>query len=148
MASPLLPKAETLRILSIDGGGVKGYTSLLILQRIFRTLQDDNDLPEMPRPCEVFDLIAGTSTGGLIAVMLGRLHMTIEECIRQYETIGAKVFAKSISTSVFGKAKSLASLTAYKTETLQLEIRNLLETKNINTDEMFAQSDKLQCKVY
>lgn len=27
------------------------------------------------RPCDVFDLICGTSTGGLIALMLGRLEM-------------------------------------------------------------------------
>jgi len=26
-----------------------------------------------PKPCEVFDLIVGTSTGGLLAIMLGRL---------------------------------------------------------------------------
>lgn len=25
------------------------------------------------RPCEVFDMIGGTSTGGIIAIMLGRL---------------------------------------------------------------------------
>lgn len=29
------------------------------------------------KPCEVFDLIGGTSTGGLIVVMLGRLEMDL-----------------------------------------------------------------------
>jgi len=29
----------------------------------------------VPRPCDCFDLIAGTSTGGLIAIMLGKLGM-------------------------------------------------------------------------
>jgi hypothetical protein len=61
-ASPARPAA--LRVLSFDGGGVKGLASLLILQRIFRTLQRLEDLPELPRPCDYFDLIGGTSTGG------------------------------------------------------------------------------------
>jgi hypothetical protein len=38
-------------------------------------VQGEAELPEVPRPCEYFDLIAGTSTGGLIAIMLGRLGM-------------------------------------------------------------------------
>ena len=43
---------------------------------------NDDDIPkativEKPpaRPCEYFDLICGTSTGGLNALMLGRLEM-------------------------------------------------------------------------
>lgn len=61
-SSPARP--EALRVLSFDGGGVKGLASLLILQRVFRTLQRLEDLPDLPRPCEYFDLIGGTSTGG------------------------------------------------------------------------------------
>jgi patatin-like phospholipase/acyl hydrolase len=80
--------ANSLRVLCLDGGGVKRYTSLLILKRIFRTTVSEGLLAEEPKPCDVFDLIAGTSTGGIIAVMLGRLHMTIDECLRQYERTG------------------------------------------------------------
>ena len=45
-----------------------------------------------PKPCEYFDLIGGTSTGGLIAIMLGRLQMTIAECREAYLDISAKLF--------------------------------------------------------
>ena len=48
----------------LDGGGVKGLTALLILKRIMRTVRIEGNLAQEPRPCEVFDLIAGNSTGG------------------------------------------------------------------------------------
>ena len=46
-------------------------------------------------PCHYFDYIAGTSTGGLIGIMLGRLRMNIDDCITEYENLGDKVFGKS-----------------------------------------------------
>jgi patatin-like phospholipase/acyl hydrolase len=45
-----------------------------------------------PKPCDYFDLIGGTSTGGLIAIMLGRLQMDIEACIEAYLQISKDVF--------------------------------------------------------
>jgi Patatin-like phospholipase len=63
------------RILSLDGGGVRGLSSLVILREIMEEVQRQAKLKETPRPCEYFDLIGGTSTGGLIAIMLGRLKM-------------------------------------------------------------------------
>jgi patatin-like phospholipase/acyl hydrolase len=67
-----------LRILSLDGGGVRGIATLQVLSEVMaqlrRTHRATNRAPlESNRPCDYFDLICGTSTGGLIAIMLGRL---------------------------------------------------------------------------
>jgi patatin-like phospholipase/acyl hydrolase len=70
-----------LRILALDGGGVRGISSLYILKEIMaqvsrqQALDRPNEPRSNPRPCDVFDMICGTSTGGLIAIMLGRLEM-------------------------------------------------------------------------
>ncbi|KAF2203895.1 FabD/lysophospholipase-like protein [Delitschia confertaspora ATCC 74209] len=47
---------------------------------------------EIPKPCEHFDLIAGTGTGGLIAIMLGRLRMDIDTCKDVYIRMTKRVF--------------------------------------------------------
>jgi len=38
-------------------------------------IQRQSGAEETPLPCQYFDLIGGTSTGGLIAIMLGGLRM-------------------------------------------------------------------------
>ena len=52
----------------------------------------DIGVSAIPRPCDVFDLIVGSSTGGLLAIMLGRLHMSVEECADAYGRISARLF--------------------------------------------------------
>lgn len=47
-----------------DGGGIRGLSTLYILKMIMISLEDQMKLPKEPLPCEVFDLIGGTSTGG------------------------------------------------------------------------------------
>src|SRR5271169_3027578 len=63
------------KILSLDGGGVRGLSSLLILREIMAEVEKKWVSTETVKPCDVFDLICGTSTGGLIAIMLGLLEM-------------------------------------------------------------------------
>ena len=56
---------------------------------------NDGEPPEpdkIPKPCEYFDLIGGTGTGGLIAIMLGRLRMNTRDCMRVYVQMTRKVF--------------------------------------------------------
>ncbi|KAK0130270.1 hypothetical protein ONS96_000793 [Cadophora gregata f. sp. sojae] len=87
-----------LRILSLDGGGVKGLATLCMLEAIMVQLQ-----LEMPgtrgrrrviRPCDYFDLICGTSTGGLIAILLGRLRYTVKEAKDLYLKLAEEIFSK------------------------------------------------------
>jgi len=71
------------RILSIDGGGIKGVFPLAFLASI-----EDS----VGRPAgEYFDLISGTSTGGIIALGLG-LGFSAQELLVMYEQLGKQVF--------------------------------------------------------
>jgi patatin-like phospholipase/acyl hydrolase len=54
---------RNLNLLSLDGGGVRGLSSLYILQRIMVSIDPDNP----PKPCDYFDIIGGTSTGGYVS---------------------------------------------------------------------------------
>jgi patatin-like phospholipase/acyl hydrolase len=49
-----------LRLLALDGGGVRGLSALMILRQLMETI----DLENPPKPCDYFDMIGGTSTGG------------------------------------------------------------------------------------
>jgi patatin-like phospholipase/acyl hydrolase len=83
-----------LRLLSLDGGGVRGLSSLYILKNLLEKTVEPGE--PLPKPCEYFDMIGGTSTGGLIAIMLGRLNMTIDECIDHYLHLSAEIFKRKI----------------------------------------------------
>ncbi|KAM5358933.1 hypothetical protein ACJA88_015257 [Fusarium oxysporum] len=75
-----------IRLLALDGGGVRGLSSLIILQNLILTIDPDSP----PKPCNYFDIIGGTSTGGLIAIMLGRLQMTVNKYITTYLSLSNK----------------------------------------------------------
>ena len=48
-------------------------------------------------PCHYFDYVSGTSTGGLIAILLGRLRRSVDEAIKEYKIICATVCGKASS---------------------------------------------------
>jgi patatin-like phospholipase/acyl hydrolase len=69
--SPANTRADTLcRILSLDGGGAKGFYSLGVLKEVEALVGC--------RLYERFDLIFGTSTGAIIAALIALGH-TVDE---------------------------------------------------------------------
>ena len=71
---------QGLRILSMDGGGMKGLATVQILKEIEKGTGKQIH--------ELFDLICGTSTGGMLAVALGIKHMTLDKCEEIYKKLG------------------------------------------------------------
>lgn len=98
---PPLPtlRKNGARLLSLDGGGVKGVSSVLILDAIMKKVKeielsnDPNASTATRKPVDYFDLGAGTSTGGLIALMLFRLRMDTQECLDMYRRLASTIFA-------------------------------------------------------
>ena len=82
------------RILALDGGGLKGMISLAILQKIEDILKERHGNRDDFRLCHYFDLIAGTSTGAIIAATLA-MGWTVEAIREKYKSLGKKVFEKS-----------------------------------------------------
>lgn len=73
------------RILTIDGGGIKGVFPASFLA----TLEDALGTSV----ADYFDLIAGTSTGGIIALGLG-MGLTATELLRFYREAGPRIFQR------------------------------------------------------
>jgi uncharacterized protein len=71
------------RILVIDGGGIKGVLPASFLAHVEESLSG--------KIAEYFDLIVGTSTGGIIALALG-LGLSAKEVLAFYEQHGPKIF--------------------------------------------------------
>jgi patatin-like phospholipase/acyl hydrolase len=65
----LSPLDQTgLCLLSLDGGGVRGLSTLYVLNGLMARLNHERQAKTLPpvKPCEIFDLIGGTSTGGYV----------------------------------------------------------------------------------
>lgn len=91
MANDGTPK----RILALDGGGLRGILSLGLLQKIENILRERHQAGDDFRLSHYFDLIAGTSTGAIIAATLA-MGWTVEEIRKRYMSLGERVFTRSL----------------------------------------------------
>ncbi|KAL8898562.1 MAG: hypothetical protein Q9207_006638 [Kuettlingeria erythrocarpa] len=137
-----------LCLLSLDGGGVRGLSTLYILKSIFRQLNHERSLTDLPpvKPCDVFDLIGGTSTGGLLALMLGRLKMDIDECISCYTELMRKIFATRTSRiPVPWRGKSEGR---FDSSTLRSAIEEVITKYGFSKREPLEERNAPGCKVF
>ena len=98
------------RILSLDGGGIKGAFTASVLAAI------ENEINEPIG--EYFDLIAGTSTGGILALGLG-FRIPAKKIMEFYRDMGPQIFPvmgrlglKGLVRQLFGTKYSHATLRA------------------------------------
>lgn len=86
--------APPFKVLAVDGGGIRGIIPALILVAI-------EDCTKRPIS-DLFDLLAGTSTGGIIALGLtkpgadGKVEKSARDIVSLYETEASKIFSTSL----------------------------------------------------
>lgn len=94
-----MPAKELIKILSIDGGGIRGIIPSMVLAEIERQTE---------RPaCELFDLIAGTSIGGIIALGITvpdgkkkQPRWRAQDLVEMHIKEGPKIFHRSLLRTI------------------------------------------------
>jgi patatin-like phospholipase/acyl hydrolase len=88
---------KKIRILSLDGGGIRGILPGIILHQIELKLQKKTGDPNL-RLSDMFDFMAGTSTGGILALAYltpneeKRPKLTAQEAVNIYLKKGDQIF--------------------------------------------------------
>lgn len=89
-----------IRVLSIDGGGIRGLIPGQVLVELERLLQEKTREPQA-RIADYFDLIAGTSTGGILTCLYlfpdlksNRPSFSAPEVVNAYLELGPQVFKR------------------------------------------------------
>lgn len=95
------------RILTFDGGGIRGVYTAVLLQRL---------AAQVPGFLDRAQLLAGTSTGGILALGLAS-GMTSDELVKLYQNNGKQIFARS----VFREIGDLGDLIGAKYDNANLE---------------------------
>ncbi|THX27092.1 hypothetical protein D6D12_05739 [Aureobasidium pullulans] len=83
----LKPPHCGVRILTLDGGGVRGIAELEILKQIENALGNG-----ILRIQNFLDFVVGTSTGGIIALGLVSKGWSVDDCTRKFENLCHKAF--------------------------------------------------------
>ncbi|KAI1740057.1 hypothetical protein F4680DRAFT_465847 [Xylaria scruposa] len=104
------PKFAGIRLITLDGGGIRGIVELEVLRQI------ELELGGLPIQCFI-DLIVGTrselphdvtlkptnhaiSTGGIIALGLASMNWTVDKCIEQFENLCDQAFTRRTGSMI------------------------------------------------
>lgn len=116
------------KVLSLDGGGVRGVVSLAFLLRLEKLLSEQRS--QAVRLCDCFDLIGGTSTGAIVATALAT-GMSAGDIKDFYFQLAPKVFHKS-------RFRLLGFHHVFDGNRLRAEIRNALGDMSLESDRLLT----------
>lgn len=126
------PADRPFRLLSIDGGGVRGLLPALILTELERRFLDGSSISDH------FDMVVGTSTGGIIALGLGQ-GMKASDIANLYLERGESIFpAPSVATQLWRKVSGWFG-TSHNRAVLEAELRRVFH------EELFGSSTTPLC---
>jgi len=127
------PQNGPKRILSLDGGGIRGALTLGYLKKIETILRTKENDPELLL-CDYFDLIGGTSTGSIIAAALA-IGKSVDEIAELYMKLGGEIFGQKkkwynpLQTWQFLKA-------SYDYKALEDNLKAIFGTMTLESDQI------------
>ncbi|KAH8910221.1 FabD/lysophospholipase-like protein [Coniochaeta sp. PMI_546] len=127
-------------VLSLDyGGGSRTTIQLEMLDTFMKKLTrwfrlQDQEPGRILKPCEVFHLIVGNGTGGMIAILLGRLRMSVEEVIQFYRGVEEDVFTPLTQMDRIKVVEGPVMLPSTAADKLAKKITELVKLRNLGTD--------------
>lgn len=142
------------KMLTLDGGGIRGALTLEVLVKIEKMLAEATGKGDEFRLCQFFDYVGGTSTGAIIAAALAR-GMSATDILDFYKQAGPDMFDKAWILArvrhlyetkpladqlqgVFGKDTTL--------EPQYLKCLLLVVTRNVTTDSPWPISSNPRAK--
>ncbi|KAM3567658.1 hypothetical protein VYU27_010201, partial [Nannochloropsis oceanica] len=142
---PRQPGQKGLRILSLDGGGTRGVMTIALLSHLIEATGKEVH--------ELFDIVCGTSTGGILAALFAVKATKVTEAGRLYDELIKKVFNKSPAPLAYS---NLVLRTAQYNENIWEDVLKVLigETllidsmggpQGLNTPKFFVLSSVLSC---
>jgi len=118
-----LTSVGKIRILSIDGGGIRGILPGVIIADIEAKIQERTGDADA-RISDFFDLMVGTSTGGILTCIYlvpdenGRPKFSAQQAVDLYLTRGQQIFSRNLGQRI----KSVGGITDEKYNAAQLEL--------------------------
>lgn len=109
---PKMPGQKGLRILCLDGGGTRGIAAVTTLRHLV-------DAMGGVEVCDAFDMIVGTSTGAIVAFLVGLRRESALDARIRYDTLIKRIFVKSLIGPIM-----LAATTASYDESNLMEVLN------------------------